>query len=148
MDFYVAPLLLQVFGDQPAVALVRSFLTAEQAGALQLGLRKFILDVAGFHEIQKLDFVFGPDTLLPFVGVEHFFGGSEVRDVEIVDVADGFCEIAKILFFGEGSELGNVVETNIDQAFYAGVGQAGEENFRGLFCEADGEEFHREKAPA
>jgi hypothetical protein len=144
VDFHVRPLLLQVFGYQAAMALLGNFFAAQQAGAIELGLREFIFDAARRDQVQKLAFVCGPKTFVFFVGVQHFFGGSEVWDVKVLNVADSFGEVAQIFFFGEGRQLGYVVQADIDETLYAGVCEAGEENFRGLFCETDGKELHGE----
>jgi hypothetical protein len=62
--------------------------------------------------------------------------------MEIIDVADGFGEVAQVFFFGEGGKLGNVVEADVDKALDAGTREAGKELFGGFFGEADGEKFH------
>jgi len=99
LDFYAGPLFLEVFGDQAAMAMLGRFLAAEEAGALEFGLREPVFDVAGLYELEKLEFVFGPDSFFLFVGVEHVLAGGEFRDVQVIDIADGFAEVAQVFFF-------------------------------------------------
>ena len=124
------------------MALIRFFLAAEEACAVEFGRRKFVFDMAGMHQVQKLQLVFGPNTFFLLVGVEHFFCGGELGDMEVLDVADGPGEVAQVFFFSEGGELGDVVEADVDKALDAGTREAGKELFGGFFGEADGEKFH------
>jgi hypothetical protein len=142
VNLHVAPVRLQIFGHQAAMALVGCFFAAEEAAAVQEWFFSGLFNLADAHKGQEFFFVGGPGAFFSFVSVEHFFAGSEVGQVLVVDVADRFGEIAQVFFFGEAGELGDVVETDVEEALDAGVREAGEKLLGGLFGEADGENLH------
>jgi hypothetical protein len=47
LDFDVSPRILQIFGYEPAVAVMRTFFTAEQAGAIEQIGRECSFDLSG-----------------------------------------------------------------------------------------------------
>jgi hypothetical protein len=62
--------------------------------------------------------------------------------VEVLDVADGFEEVGKVVAFGEGGELRCVAEKDVDEAANAGGLQRVEEVFGGALGEADAVDIH------
>jgi hypothetical protein len=136
------PFVAKVFGDEAAVAVVGFFFTAEKAGGVQDFGVEVAFDFARGHEVEEAFFVVGPGGwhFAFFVGIEHFLGGGEDGEVEVLDVEDGVEEVGEVVFFGEAGELGGVVEADVDEAFGAGALEVGEKVAGGFLGEAGGED--------
>ena len=88
MDFEVAPVFGEVFGDEAAVALVGFIFAAEEARVLEeFGLDVFF-DGAFGHEVEEVLFVGVPAALFFFVLVKHGLGRGEDGKVEVVGAED------------------------------------------------------------
>src|SRR5262249_50337335 len=62
--------------------------------------------------------------------------------MNVFNSGDGSQEVSEIVALGKPGELGVVVEPDVNEAIDAGALELGEEGFRGLFGEADGEEMN------
>ena len=141
-DLHAAPLFVEVFGDEAAVAMLGCLFTAEQAGAVEELRRYGLLDAPFHHQQSELLFVQLPIAFLLLEGIENRFGRRELGEVDIVHGADGLHEVTQVVALAEAGELRAVVQADVGQAAGAGVLQQREELLGGFFGEADGEEFH------
>jgi hypothetical protein len=88
VDLEVAPALVQIFGDQAAVAVVGFFFAAEEATAGEFGGVDFFFDFAFGHEVEEGAFVDGPVAAVFFVGVEERLRGREEGLFDVIDAED------------------------------------------------------------
>ena len=111
----VFPVLAEIFCDEAAVAVVGLLFAAEEAGSIDELARGERFDGAGFHEGEEALLVGGPVAFQLLVVVQHVLGGGEVWGMDVIHVADGFCEKAQVVLLGESGELGDVVEADVDE---------------------------------
>ena len=117
---YVSPLALQVFHDQPPMAMVRLILAAKQDALLrEQGLWNALLDLALSHQRQESLLIAGPITAMLLVFVEQLLSRRQHRLVMVGSAADGLQEILEVVTLRESGELRYVIETRVDQLLYS-----------------------------
>ena len=120
-QFAVGPRLGKIFHDEAAVTMVRPFLAAKQAAAVEEIPREVFLDSPLSHESQECILVGVPGSLVLFESIEDILRRGENRFVHVIDSSDRVQEVFDVIAFGEASELRTVVQTNIDDPLYTGV---------------------------
>jgi uncharacterized protein len=108
-DFDMAPLVAQVLRHQAPVAVVRRVLTAQQAPHVDHVSGNALLDLTVGQKLQEIPFILPPALFALPVGVQDFLRGGQLRQVVVVDAADGFEEKPEIVPLGKARQLGNVV---------------------------------------
>src|SRR5260221_5240752 len=105
LDLDIAPVLSEVFSNEATVAVVRLFLAAKQAAALQNFARRG-LDAPRPHQLKKLPLVRLPVAVLRLlVEVENLGRWGEFGEMHVIDVADGLGEIAQVILLCEARKL-------------------------------------------
>ena len=137
-DGQITPMLLEILRHKSAVAMMRLFLAAQKAAALDGCGIKPLFDFPLFHQVQKRWFVDAPITFVLLVGVEDIGRRREQGLMNVVDVADLLEKELEVVALRESGELGNVVETDIDDAFGTALSEQFEKLGGGLLGEADG----------
>src|SRR2546423_14649039 len=110
LDRDAVPVLREVLSDQPAVAVVRLVLAAEQDGIVEQFPRDSMLNVPLPHEFQELVFVPRPARALLLVIVEHGLRRRQVGPVNICHAAELIEEVPQVVPFGETRQLRAVVQ--------------------------------------
>ena len=141
-DLQVTPAGLQVFSNQPPVAVFRSRLTTEKATTINEIFRNLFLNFSPSHQVHELPFIASPVPPVFLVFVEDLFGWREVRPMNIVNAVDLAKEEAQIIFLRKPCELGHIVQAGINQPYQAWLFEAREELFGVLLCETDGKNLH------
>src|SRR3972149_1993241 len=103
-DLHIAPLLLQVLRNKPAVTVMLFSLAAQEAAAVQNLARHIVLDLSRSHEIQELTFIQAPGALMFFVGVQDVLSGCQLWKVYVINVADCPGEVPNVIAFSESGE--------------------------------------------
>jgi hypothetical protein len=102
--------------------VVRCFLAAQKASAVEKVTGYGFLYSPGAHQIQELSFVERPIAVFPaLVRVENFGCWSKRGDVHVFDATDSFCEVSEVIPLRESRKLRDVVQTHVHQTLYAGV---------------------------
>ena len=79
-DFHIAPVSLQIFGNQAAMAVMRFMLAAQQAGIGDVLFCRVRLDLARLHESEKRPFITRPVAALFLVGVQYLLTRRQLRE--------------------------------------------------------------------
>jgi uncharacterized protein len=108
-NFDMAPLVAQVLSHQAPVAVVRRVLAAQQAPPVDQLARNSLLDLPVGQELQEIPCIRSPALFALPVGLQNFLRGAQLRQVVVVDAADGSEEKSKIVPLGKAGQLGNVV---------------------------------------
>ena len=140
---HIGPFALQVFDDESAVAVVGRRLAAQQGrrDIEQVGI-EFGLDAALLDEVEEQRGVHVPASLLFFVGVEHLLRRREADFVQVLGPAQFLQEEGQIVPFGEGRQLRDVVQSNIDQSSDAVSSELSEEVGGCGLRKTDRKDFH------
>ena len=141
-DFNVTPVLVQVFGDKPAVTVVGCFFTAKEAAFSDGVLRNMRLDLARFHKFQEITFVIKPSAAFLLVSVEQILGRRKQRDVHVIRSADFAQKELKVVLLCETRQLRHVIEAHIHDTLCAGVTELREELLCRFLGESYGEDSH------
>lgn len=137
-DFKFSPASSEIFRHQSAVAVMRLVLATQQASTLDSFWIDFLFNFPFLHQFQKRGFIDTPVAFVLFVGIEDVLSGCEHRQVDVVDVGDFLEKVLEVVTLRKSGELGDVVETHIDDALGAALAQESEELGGGFFGEADG----------
>jgi len=140
-DFNVAPVPLQVLGDEPAVAPFRLGLAAQQATVRDYILRDGGADQPAFDDGVKLGHVLIPGYVAFPVAVQQGVGGRESGQVDVIHAAEFAQEPRQVAFLGEPGQSRRVAQSHIDHALGARFPEQAEELGGRLPGEADGVEF-------
>ena len=141
-----APMLLQVFRHQSAMAVMRLVFAAEQAALSHDFLRDALFNLPLLHEVEKPLFIGGPVPLQLLVFIEHLPGRGEVGRVHVIHAAHLLEEEREVVPLGEPGELRDVVEAHVHDALGPGLPERVEKLPRALLGESDGKYFHGESS--
>src|SRR5439155_653515 len=67
------------------------------------------------RSIEKTLLVMGPLTVVLLVLIEHIVGGRQLRSVRVLDATDRLQKVPKVVSLGKAGELGDVVQTYVDE---------------------------------
>ena len=137
-----APFGVEIFRDEPAMAVMRQVLTAKQATVVKHVRSNELFDLPLRHHILKFLFVDAPIAFLLFIRIKDVLRRCEFGQMDVFNAADFFEEVSQIILFGKASELGVVVQPHVHDPLYACVLQFREEITRGRLGESDGEKFN------
>jgi hypothetical protein len=125
------------------MAMLRCLFAAQKNGGdFKQSPVQIALDFALSHKRQELVLIVLPLALAFLVSVEHLLGWSEQRDVDVFRLTDLSKKKCEIVSFGETSQLGRIVQANIEEAANAGASEGFEEFPRRFLGETDGIDFH------
>ena len=121
------------------MALGGLFLAAQEACLMQQlrGNRRFSSSLG--EQRQKVPLINRPASLALLESIQDLLCRRQIRTMVIIDPADRPEEIAEIIPLGETSQLGDIVQSDVDHPPDARPDQTGKELLRRLLGEADGE---------
>lgn len=110
----VAPLVAQIFSDQPAVAMFGCRLAAQQHSrdGKQTAVDA-LLDASLAHQGKKATLIRFPAPFLLLVLVKQILSRGEQRFMLVVRVTDHAQKVGEVVTLGETSQLGRIVQANI-----------------------------------
>lgn len=110
----VAPVVAQVFSDQPAVAMLGRRLAAQQhrRDGKQTAVDA-LLDASLAHQGKKATFIRLPAPFLLLVLVKQILRRRKQRFMLVVRVTDHAQKVSKVVALGEASQLRRIVQANI-----------------------------------
>ena len=89
-DFYSAPFVPEVLGDEAAVAVMRFLFAAQETTTVQCIGRDLLFYVPRLDEFQEPLLVERPVTLVPFEGRENIRGRGEHGEMYVFNATDLF----------------------------------------------------------
>lgn len=102
----IAPVVAQVFCDQPAVTVFGRRLAAQQHGwDGKLAAINALFDAPLAHQGEKLALIGLPASFPLLEVIEHLLGRSQQRLVLVLRVADQAQKVREIVALGEASQL-------------------------------------------
>jgi hypothetical protein len=118
-NLQVTPPRLQILGNKATMTVFRLCLTAKQDRAFE-----DLLIEGGVHaplrqEFEEAALVVGPFDFPAAVGAQKLFCRCEQWLVQVVDRANLFEEIGKILALSKASQLRYVVQADVNQSAYS-----------------------------
>ena len=99
--------------------MVSGILAAEECG----GGRKEVtinslFDLPFLHELEETMLVFLPATPFLFIGIEYVSGRCQQRLMNVLSATDLFEEEGQVFSLRKSSQLGRVIESDVDKALY------------------------------
>lgn len=82
------------------------------------------LYLAILHQRQEPPFVYSPVALFDLKLLQHDPSRSQKRSMNVLDAADYLQKVCEVVRLGETRELGGIVESYVDQLFYASPSEA------------------------
>ena len=120
-DLDAAPAVVQVFGNETAVAPIGPVLAAEETSVRQDVRVNPIRDPPFSHEFDELDLVGLPVPATLVVVVPNLLGGCQLGQVHVLHPTDLGQEILKVPALRKARELGGVVEPNVHNPLGPGI---------------------------
>ena len=148
LDLDIAPMLSEIFGDEPAMTMIGPILAAQQASPVERLPIDRAVDSSFLDQPQERLFINAPIPILHFVCGKELLRRSEQRNMNIINITDFFDEIRQIGLFGEARKLRYVVQPNVDERFNLRLLERGEERFGRFFRETDRKDLHLDRPRA
>jgi hypothetical protein len=98
----ISPVISEILGYQPAVAVISGGFAAKQhCTTVEEGSRNTIFDPPFRHKTQEGSLILGPGDAVLFVVVEKMLRRRKHQLVNVVDTADLFEKVSKIISLRE-----------------------------------------------
>ena len=112
-DLHIAPMSLEILGDQATVAVFGFVLTAQQASVGDRPSYPHLPNSSLVHECEELALVRIPVVMFIPISVQHLLGGRQLRHMHILHTADCVQKVFKVILLGETRQLRHVVQPNV-----------------------------------
>jgi len=101
---------------ETTVTMIGLFFAAEQTVGVAQLLCPSGFDSPLLHQLKKFPLVLAPFPSMLLVRIQHLLRWGKEWNVYILHGTNFVKEVCKILFLGKAGKLGDIVETNIDNA--------------------------------
>lgn len=118
-NLQVTPPRLQILGNKATMTVLRLRLTAKQDRALEHLLIERSVHTPFRQQFEEAALVVGPFDFLAAIGAQKLLCRCEQRLVQVVDRANLFEEVGKILALSKASQLRHVVHADVNQSAYS-----------------------------
>ena len=138
LNLQVAPVPVQVLGDESAMTMVWLVLAAQQTTITHYFLWNDFLNPSLTHQIDESAFVGIPVDSSMSIVTQQVFGRCKVWQVDVIHPAEFASEPGEIIFLCKASELRPIVESYINDALDTRFPKKFEETVCGLLSESYG----------
>ena len=114
---FLFAMFLQIFSQQAPMALLWGVFAAEETGSVERLGAIFLYNLPVIQYLGVNFLIFWPGHFLLMPLVKKLFGGSEVNNVLIGDMADFVGEKLQILTFCKPRQLATIADAHIDELF-------------------------------
>ena len=138
LNLQVAPVPVQVLGDESAMTMVWLVLAAQQTTITHYFLWNDFLNPSLTHQIDESAFVGIPVDSSMSIVTQQVFGRCKVWQVDVIHPAEFASEPGEVIFFCKASELRPIVEPYINDALDSRFPKKFKKTACGLLCESYG----------
>ncbi len=131
--------LLQVFQNQTAVALMRLMLAAQQAAMLQKATWHIAFHIALRQQSPKFVLKLRGGNVAILVLLHQAVGGRPIGHGHIINIANFAQKKAQIIALGKACQLRHIVQTHVQNGFDLIVAQQGKKLFGRFLGKAQAE---------
>ena len=111
----VSTMLLQIFSQQPTMAMLCGFLAAQETGAVERLYIILLQNVTLMEHLRVNFLIFRPRHFLLVPLFQQLLGRSKVCDVTIWDVAYFANKECQVLSFGKACQLAAVADADVHE---------------------------------